>query len=110
MLAFAKGDLFDETLARDFSPEDLWDHNRKVPSLWLKLLFAYLACTVTQIILPLVVVALVILPFQGPNAWAYWALGIAIASPMALVGAILAATGAYLKVSGLRRKQRSSAK
>jgi hypothetical protein len=111
MLATVTGRGFDEDLARDFwrGRPDLWNSTQHIPYRWLKFFLVYAICVLAQLTAPVAVVALFWWAIrQGEHDWLWWLFGITLGTAAGLVGALLAATSAYLRVWGRSKAERRS--
>jgi hypothetical protein len=101
LLAPITGRGFDDRLARDFwsHSEDLWDGKKEVSLRWLKLFLAYFASGIAQLVAPVALVGLVIVPIRH-GVWLWYWLAIGAAVLIGLIGALISATGAH--ISALR--------
>ena len=98
-LAALSGRGFNRDLASDFWPhEALWSADAPVSWRWAKLAYAYTASAVTQIVLPLVPVALLIDLIKGlPLKW--WLISFGVGAGFGLATAITLSTFVYVSIA-----------
>jgi hypothetical protein len=105
MFASVSGRGFDDHLAADFwtSRENLWDHRAPISHRWFKLFLAYSLSGIAQISIPVLCIGPLLLPFTKHGDWRWWLIAVAATIPFVVLGALLCATGAYLRVARKRK-------
>lgn len=95
LFAFATGEGYSDTLARDFWHEDLWEPKMGIRWRWPKLVWAYSLSVLAQVTLPLLV-GYAVISFFKEISLRWWLIGVGGVSTGGLIFAILFATAAYI--------------
>src|SRR6476646_2770018 len=85
------------------------ESNHVVAFRWLKMWFPYAVCVGTQAILPMTIGLGIYLLFTNQPWWVLLGVQIIVA-PIGVLASIMAATAAWLKVSGQRRLRRANSR
>ena len=104
LVAWLAGDLLSERLARDFwsSDEDLWNPRNSVQHRLWKFFFVYVMSGMAQVAIPFSIVGIAYLLLSDTEWW--WILfGGLVCLSGVIIGAVLVALGAYLKILRLSR-------